>query len=38
MESKHNYEPNTDEMIELNIPGASRMTIVFDSHTSTEDG
>ncbi|CAM9148339.1 unnamed protein product [Sphacelaria rigidula] len=37
MESKHRYEPNTNELHELSIPGASRMTITFDPRTSTED-
>lgn len=38
MESKHDYEPNTHQLEELHIAGASRMTITFDPRTRTEDG
>lgn len=38
MESKHNYEALTNELLFLNINGASRMVITFDERSSTEDG
>lgn len=38
MESKHNYESLTNELLFLNINGASRMVITFDERSSTEDG
>lgn len=36
MESKHRYEANTDELHELYIAGATRITITFDPRSSTE--
>ena len=38
MESKHNYESLTNELLFLNMNGASRMVITFDERSSTEDG
>jgi len=37
LESKHPYLPNTDELLELRIPGASTLTISFSSKSKTEE-
>lgn len=37
MESKHNYEALTDEMLFLEIKGAAKMVVTFDERTRTED-
>ena len=37
MESKHNYEALTDEILFLEIAGASRMMVSFDERSRTED-
>lgn len=38
MESKHNYNPLTNEMLELHIKDASRMVVTFDDRSRTEEG
>ena len=37
MESKHNYEALTDELLFLEIKGATRMVVTFDERSRTED-
>jgi hypothetical protein len=37
-ESKHDYDSNTDEMIDISFPGAERIRISFDEQTRTEQG
>lgn len=37
MESKHNYEALTDEMLFLEITGAAKMVVAFDERSRTED-
>lgn len=37
MESKHNYEALTNEVLFLEISGAPRMTVTFDERSRTED-
>ncbi|CAM9208353.1 unnamed protein product [Choristocarpus tenellus] len=37
MESAHDYLPDTQELIELHIPGAVFITVVFDERTRTEN-
>ncbi|CAM9580369.1 unnamed protein product, partial [Hapterophycus canaliculatus] len=37
MESKHNYEALTNELLFLEISGAARMTVTFDERSRTED-
>lgn len=36
IESTHEYENNMDSLVELRIPGASRIVVVFDSRSRTE--
>lgn len=36
--SKHPYENSTDLWKEIHVPGASKMTVVFDTRTHTETG
>ncbi|DAZ99415.1 TPA: hypothetical protein N0F65_004048 [Lagenidium giganteum] len=36
VESSHSYENNLDEINELRIPGASKLTITFDAQSRTE--
>lgn len=37
-ESKHNYENNTKEEDKIHIPGASYLSVTFDSKCCTEEG
>lgn len=37
MESKHDYDALTDEMLFLEIPGAAKMVVTFDDRSRTED-
>ncbi|CAM9143892.1 unnamed protein product [Scytosiphon promiscuus] len=37
MESKHNYEALTNEILFLEISGATKMTVTFDERSRTED-
>lgn len=37
MESKHDYEALTDEMLFLEIKGAAKMVVTFDERSRTED-
>lgn len=37
MESKHDYEALTDEMLFLEIPGAAKIVVAFDDRSRTED-
>lgn len=37
MESKHNYEALTNEMLFLEITGATKMVVTFDERSRTED-
>jgi hypothetical protein len=38
IESPHPYENNANVNEAITIPGASRLNVVFDDETNTEDG